>query len=195
MSNVEMITLGLLHQGFRYGHQLDKAYKWQKMHLWTKATRSSMYQALARMEKKGWVNTSTEKVGNYPERKIYALTPQGESALKEMVAAGIGGNELLEFRLNGYFSFFDVLSVAELISLLEQRKEQRLQLLTEFTPENENLPSDKSTFGFIRKHNRKLVLGYYKMEIEWLEDLIAELKINHLDNILTEKQNPQTKED
>lgn len=29
---------------------------------------------------------------------------------------------------------------------------------------------------FVRRHNVKLVRGYYQLEVDWLTDLIAELK-------------------
>ncbi len=178
MSDVECIVLGLLHMGCCYGHELDKYYKKQKMNLWTKSNRASIYQALARIEKKGWANVTIEKSTNFPDRKIYALTEQGKIALQKMIKQGLAANDLMEFKISAYFTFFDVLPLAQVIEQLEQRKKERLQLLDVIVPltEEELQQHASDQKYFIKKHNVKLIRGYYLWEVEWLEDLIDELK-------------------
>ena len=101
MSTIECIVLGLLHSGCCYGHELDKVYKRCNMDLWTRSSRVSVYQALARLEKKGYATVSVEKSGNYPDRKVYTLTSAGEDALRDMVGRGLAANDLIEFKKAG----------------------------------------------------------------------------------------------
>ena len=176
MSSIECIVLGLLHSGCCYGHELDKIYKMRNMNLWTKSSRVSVYQALNRIEKKGYATVSIEKSGNYPDRKVYALTPAGEDALREMVTKGLGTNDLIEFKICAYFSFFDLLPTEEVIRQLEKRMENCAGLLEVLTPSDDVDLREEDSRHFIRRHNVKLVRGYYELEIRWLEELIAELK-------------------
>lgn len=176
MSYIECMVLGLLNQGYRYGHELDKVIEERNMRLWSKMTRASMYQALARIKEKGWVETDTEKEGKQPERTVYTLTDAGREALKSMVAEGLASNELMEFRISIPVSFQYILPPHEAVSQLEKRKKVLSQLLDRFPP----IPEKNSSY-IGRRANIKLIRGYYQMEMDWLEWLISELKEQETD--------------
>lgn len=176
MSDTECLVLGLLSQGYRYGHELDKVYQRRHMDLWTKTTRVSMYQALARMEKKGWVSMQLEKVGNFPERKVYSLTSEGEKMLEEMVAEHFSSADLMTFDVCMALNYFQVLPTEKTIACLQERLTARRQLL-ETLPvyEDEEAACDEEK-AFSKKHNLALVRGYYMLEVAWLENLIDDLR-------------------
>lgn len=173
MSHIECMVLGLLNQGCRYGHELDKVIEEHNLRIWSKMTRASMYQALARIKEKGWVETDVEKIGKSPERIVYTLTNAGREALKNMLLEGLASDEFMDFRISVPISFLYTLPPQEAIAQLEKRKGARAKMLAKFPP---NSASDKKFTG--QKANVKLILGYYQMEIEWLEWLISELKQN-----------------
>lgn len=176
MSDVECLVLGFLSQGYHYGHEIEKLYKQRNMHLWLKVTRASIYQALDRIEKKGWARMTLEKSGNFPQRKVYTLTGAGQQAFQEMIREGLGADELLEFKLSMYFSFMDALPTDDVIVQLNKRRQQRLALLAaipEVIPEEIQFPDDPKSF--VRRHNVALVRGYYQLELQWLESLMADI--------------------
>lgn len=172
MSHIECMILGLINQGYQYGHELNKVIEERQLRLWTKITRASIYQALARLSKKGWVESRTERVGKMPERTIYSLSDEGSKALKNMIVQGLATNEYMEFNISISVSFLSIISPYEAISQLEKRKVVVSQALKEFPivdeEDNTHLP---------RKANLKLLRGYYEMELKWLEWLISELEL------------------
>lgn len=171
MSYVECMVLGLLYRGCRYGHEIDKAIEERNMRLWSKITRVSMYKALARIKEKGWAQTSIEKEGKLPERTVYTLTDAGIEALKNMVSEGLASNEIIDFRISIPVSFMSMLPPLEAINQLNKRKKMVLELLEDIQATTEE---DNPFLGKIA--NRKLIRGYYNMELEWIEWLILELK-------------------
>lgn len=177
MSDAECLVMGLLHQGYHYGHELEKVYKRRNMGLWLKITRSAIYQTLERIEKKGWAQMVLEKKDNFPTRKVYTLTKAGEKALQQMIYDGLGDDELLEFKANMYFSFIEVLPADVAIAQLEKRMTERQQLLEALPVDSDDQASKGDAYlYFIRKHNVALIRGYYELEIQWLTSLITEIK-------------------
>lgn len=175
MSNIECMILGLINQGYKYGHELDKVIEERQLRLWTKITRVSIYQALDRMKKKGWVESHTEKEGKMPERNIYSLTDVGEKALRDMIMQGLATSEYMEFNISIAVSFLSAIPTNEAVSQLEKRKVVVSQALKEFPPVNE-----EDNTHLPRKANLKLLRGYYEMELKWLEWLISELELKKI---------------
>lgn len=165
------MVLGLISQGYRYGHELDKVIEERNMRLWSKLTRVAMYKALTRIREKGWVKANTEKEGKQPERIVYTLTESGKEALKSLVAEELASNELMEFHISIPVSFLYILPPAEVIIHLEKRKKFLVQLL-----ERISLIEDIDNCNVWGKRaNGKLIHGYYRLEVQWLEWLISEL--------------------
>ncbi|WP_018305330.1 PadR family transcriptional regulator [Desulfitobacterium hafniense] len=173
MSPVECMVLGLLHQGCKYGHEIDKVVTERHMRIWSKLTRASLYQALTRIEEKGWAKATIERDGNFPEKKTYMLTDAGKEALNAMLNEGLASSEFIEFKLSIYMSFAYVLPPQEAIEQLTKRLNARIELMN-------TLPAltseDDKRIG--KKANYKLIKGYYELEIECLNTLIADLKDN-----------------
>jgi DNA-binding PadR family transcriptional regulator len=84
ISNLEASILGLVCEGFRYGYELDKIIEERNMRLWTEIAFSSIYYVLKRLEKKGLINSGSERVSGRA-RKVHSVTPQGETAMSEKV--------------------------------------------------------------------------------------------------------------
>lgn len=170
LSYIECMVLGLLNQGYRYGHELDKVVEERKMRLWTKMTRASMYQALTRLEKKGWVESSTEKNSKMPERKVYILTEAGNEALKNMIFEGLVSDEIMELNICVPISFLYTLPSDDAILQLRKREQAISQLLRDIPFINEE---EDDYLG--RKANAILIRKCYETQLQWLNWLINEL--------------------
>ncbi|MDR2197138.1 MAG: PadR family transcriptional regulator [Coriobacteriales bacterium] len=174
MSVAECMVLGLLSQGYRYGHELDKVVEERRMRLWSKLTRETLYQALKRIEGKGWAVAATEKEGERPSRTTYTLTEKGQQSLRDMVADGLASQEVTNFDICVYVGFLYLLEPQDAIAQLRNRRASREAIVASI-PETwtaENLP-----FG--KRMNSKLIKSYYQMEIDWIDDIISDLK-NHV---------------
>jgi DNA-binding PadR family transcriptional regulator len=166
------MVLGLLHQGCRYGHEIDKVIEQRHMRVWSKLTRASLYQALARIEEKGWAKVAVEKDPGFPERRMYQLTANGEEALRSMLRDGLASMEPMEFKISIYISFIYLLEPEEAIEQLTKRLNARIEMVDSL-PELKDEDMDK--LG--KPTNHELICGYYNLEIEWLRRLIDRLKL------------------
>lgn len=172
MSYVECMVLGLLNEGFTYGHELDRVLDERSMRYWTKLTRKSIYLALKRMTEKGWVESRTEKKGNMPEQKLYSLTEKGKTKLQEMVEEGLASTELVRFDYSIPIALMYVLPQPVAIEKLALRREWLRNFLSEIPPvENDENPE----LWIEERANVRLLRSYYSMEFEWLNWVINEL--------------------
>ncbi|WNQ11443.1 PadR family transcriptional regulator [Paenibacillus aurantius] len=173
MSNVECIVLGLLQEGFRYGHEIDQIIEQRQFRFWANITRVSIYKALKRMEQKGWVHTAVEKEGNMPERTVYSLTDEGRDAYREMIKEGLASPELVKFDYSVPLGGLFVLSPEESIQQITKRKQMVEKTLKNLPPEE----ADGDPRAYLgRRANIRLLRKHYEMEREWLEWLTDELK-------------------
>ncbi len=83
MSAIRLFILGTLDRGGpMHGHQIRRAAQVDRTELWTDFKAGSIYAALPRMAADGTVTVShSERVGNRPERTVYAITEPGRAEL------------------------------------------------------------------------------------------------------------------
>lgn len=83
MSAIRLFILGTLDRGGpMHGHQIRRAAQVDRTELWTDFKAGSIYAALPRMAADGTVTvTHNERVGNRPERTVYAITEAGQAEL------------------------------------------------------------------------------------------------------------------
>lgn len=171
-SPAECLVMGLLHSGARYGHEIDKYMEQMKIRYWTKTNRATIYQTLQRIERKGWVTSETEVVGNMPRRKIYTLTPKGKKALQEMVFAGLASQEIVTFDYSIAIGWLEVLPTQLVIDQVIQRKSFVEKIIHQFSQED----VEDTDIYIGRRANVRFLKSYYEMEREWLDWLLRELR-------------------
>lgn len=172
MSYVECMVLGLLNEGYRYGYELDKVLEERHMRYWAKLSRKSIYLALQRMTKKGWVEADTRKEGEMPVQTVYSLTSAGKERLEEMVAEGLGSQELVKFENSIPMAFLYILPPDEAIARLRLRREWLSQFVEQI-PSQELDRNPEIRLG--KRANIRLLRAHYEMEIEWLDWVVSEL--------------------
>lgn len=170
-SYAECLVLGLIHSGAEYGHEIDKTMEEMNIRLWTKTNRATIYQALKRIEKKGWVTVHIEKVGNMPDRKNYQLTKEGEEALRQMVSEGLASEDIVTFEYLVTIGWLEVLPKDDVIAKIAKRK----SFVKEIIEQYDSSEIDDADIYIGRRANVKFLHSYYEMELEWLEWLTNEL--------------------
>ena len=58
---------------------------------WVDFSRAGLYKTLDKLERRGLVEKTLERDGNRPPRKVYRITPSGESALAGFLRFVLGG--------------------------------------------------------------------------------------------------------
>lgn len=123
MAKNEMVALGLICSEPCHTYALDGLIHAMGLEQWANIAKASIYNTLRRLESEGCVTVTTEKVGNMPERKVYAIAEKGKQRLLEelrenMLLPGTSDNI---FALAMCFNFG--MSADEAIEILEKRIE------------------------------------------------------------------------
>lgn len=82
MTNSELAVLSLIAERPRHGYEIEQVIEERGMRNWTEVGFSSIYYVLGKLEKEGWIESRLESSsGRGPARKVYRMTPLGQSAL------------------------------------------------------------------------------------------------------------------
>jgi DNA-binding PadR family transcriptional regulator len=80
--------LGLLSYQSRTGYELTKTFGSSLNNFWH-AQSSQIYRELNKMEQKGWVSSQNVIQEGRPNKRVYSITADGQSVLKEWLDEGI----------------------------------------------------------------------------------------------------------
>src|ERR1700744_4703179 len=91
MNLTRLMALGVLaRSGPSHGHHIRRLAEVTNVAEWGGVSVGALYRELRTMEREGLVEaTRTEKVGNRPERTVYAITAEGQLALATLREEGI----------------------------------------------------------------------------------------------------------
>ncbi len=88
--SVRNALLGLLAQRPRHGYELHAAFTAMMGGAQSRDVRpAQVYTTLARLEEGGLVCPASVEQSGGPEKRVYAITPQGRAALAEWLASGV----------------------------------------------------------------------------------------------------------
>ena len=88
----DLVALGLLFEQDRYGYEIIQEVKERDFEHWANINPASIYNHLNGLEKSGALSSRTEKVGKYPERKVYSITEEGRRRLSDMVVEALSSD-------------------------------------------------------------------------------------------------------
>ena len=178
ISNLEAPILGLVHEGFRYGYEMEKIIEERNMRNWTEIAFSSIYYVLKKLEKKELITSDTERISGR-SRKIYQVTPQGEKALKEKIRELTSNYQQITDPFDLGIGFLDRLPHEEIIASLRSYIDS-LEEHERFL-EGRLADIEKSDWP---PHIRGLVtrpLAMLGAEKKWVEGYIRDLERYHLE--------------
>jgi DNA-binding PadR family transcriptional regulator len=121
VSRVATLVLGLLAEGERHGYDLIREMDERGMLRWTRASTVAVYKALSRLEGEGCLTSWTQKEGNLPEKRVYAITAAGEEKLRDLVYSICASHEPIRFETAIGLTFMHCLSPPEARDALEAR--------------------------------------------------------------------------
>ncbi|MGN6429361.1 MAG: PadR family transcriptional regulator [Gaiellaceae bacterium] len=89
LSDTELAVLGLLTLGERSGYELDKLARRSIGYFWRPA-KSKIYAILPRLVERGFASSTAVAQERRPDKQLYAITPEGEEALRGWVTTAEG---------------------------------------------------------------------------------------------------------
>ncbi len=180
MTQIEMVLLALLYEEDRYGYEIESVIEERKMRNWTKIGFSSIYNSLKNLEKKGWIGSRYKEEYGSPARKVYFINDDFRESVRETIKKILQAPQSVysEFSIGLAFSHF--LTKEEVYECLikyreslENRRQVILQNYSEQQPMIQNIIHIKALFT----HPLKLI----EAEVEWINDLLKEIKENDND--------------
>ncbi len=168
VSRVELMVLGVLAEGEAHGYQLYRHLDDQGFLRWSRVSKVAVYKALAKLEREGYLVSRTGREGNAPERKVYAITAQGEERLRDLVFLALCEEEPLRMEETIVLPFLKFLGRDEVLEGLERRISYLKARLKRLRREGELLKDlDEGLKDLIRMKEE----GRYQEEIRCLEEL------------------------
>jgi DNA-binding PadR family transcriptional regulator len=82
MTDAELAILGLIKERERHGYEIEQVIEERGIREWTAVGFSSIYYLLKKLEKRGLVSSRLEEAGRGAARKVYGITPAGETVCR-----------------------------------------------------------------------------------------------------------------
>jgi DNA-binding PadR family transcriptional regulator len=164
----ELLLLGLLRSQEMHGYQLHEAID-SHLGMGIQLTKPTAYRLLNNMAEDGWVIYREEQEGNRPPRRVYAITPQGEVAFRQLLRQNLANYQPAEFTCQIGLAFLDELSAEEALPLLYRRRAGMEELLESTRAHCEH----PGSLQLMLEHQ----VHQLAAELDWLDTVIARLQI------------------
>jgi DNA-binding PadR family transcriptional regulator len=174
MTDAELAILGLIRERERHGYELEGVIEERGIREWTAVGFSSIYYLLIKLEKRGLVSSRLEEGGSGAARKVYSITPAGETACHRQTL------ERLTRARPSHSSF--LLGVANAMDL------PRDELVAALTAYRQDLAGRLENVNAVWKRQGKgslpllvealfdYAFAMYQAEDAWVADLIKKLR-------------------
>lgn len=174
VSRISTMIMGLLAEGERHGYELVREMDERGLRRWTRASGVAVYKALARLEEQGCLTSWTEKGGNKPDRRMYALTARGGERLRDDVYALCAAREPLRLESCVGIAFIERLDAVEAHDALETRQRYMEEQARRLQRELEMVDGLVSgVYTEILRHE----LAAYRDEARWLKRLASAIAV------------------
>lgn len=163
----KLLLLGMLRSNNLYGYQINESIE---AHLGTSVdlTKPTAYRYLNQMAEAGWITFSEEQEGNRPTRRVYAITPEGESAFQTLLRESLAYFEPAASHSSISIAFIDALPPEEALTLLQKRRE----LITEMQTNLQLDEAHEDGFAYLIMHQ----IRHLNTELEWLDEIIEHVQ-------------------
>jgi DNA-binding PadR family transcriptional regulator len=177
----ELLLLGLLRRWGTHGYQLHDFLETRLAFL-TDLKKPTAYARLERLRRDGYVSVRSERAGNRPERRVYAITTEGDAHFLQLLRQNLGVFSPPGFPDAIGLYFLDALPASEARLLLEQRLAAIENRLREFRPK-------------VAGHRGlavQPVLEHYVAHLEADRSFLAELLRRRQDEAIPVEDRPET---
>jgi len=162
------------------GYDLKKVFDISVAHFWS-ATQSHIYKSLEGLEKKGWAAAHVIYQDGKPNRKVYEITDEGRSELRQWVITPLPLDPVREaFLIQIFFSHFS--TNEEIATLFETRiNAVRAQIETLRTVAQAAIDENAKRVGVERARQLWQItldygMEYYAFELAWHEKTLTTIR-------------------
>lgn len=175
--NIKYAILGFLSWRPFSGYDLKKIFAESNSFYWS-GNNNQIYRSLVQLHQEGLVDSEIQRQENYPSRKLYTITAQGRTLLKNWLTSQPEAPQLRKTFLI-QLSWADQLNEIELDTLLASYEEE-LNMHLLIHNEQERRGGLKPTRTEREKYLWKMIAqnwaSVYEQELAWVKQLRFELK-------------------
>lgn len=133
----KLLLLGMLRMQDMHGYQINELIE---THIGTsiQLKKPTVYKLLHNMEVDGWITRRDEQEGNYPPRRVYAITVEGESTFQELLRENISEYRPISYLSDIGIAYLDALPAEEATTLLARRRKEVNDLLSRLDVDDPN---------------------------------------------------------
>lgn len=163
----KLLLLGLLRVQEMHGYQINELID---AHLGSsiQLTKPTVYKLLGIMVEDGWIQYHEEQDGNYPIRRVYQITAEGEEAFQRLLRQSLGDYKPVSYLGNVGLVFLDGLPGEEAAALLQRRREEIAKLVAELQADEQH----QGGFQLMLSYQ----LGQLEAELAWIDQVITRLQ-------------------
>lgn len=173
VSKVEVVVLGLLAEGPRYGYELLERFRERAMGSWIEIGRASVYQALRRLEAAGAVAGREQEGSEGPDRRVYRITSTGRARLRAGLRERAAEARPFASGAAVALGFLHLLTPEEAARTVASRAAALSAFRARLAAERERVPPGPA--GALAARLLELQDALAETERRWLEALAADL--------------------
>ncbi len=162
----KLLLLGMLRMQEMYGYQLNEFID-QHLRAGVKLKKPTAYKLLNGMAKDGWVTYREEKIGNRPARRVYDITPQGETAFQKILRESLADYQPTEFSGDISLAFLDLIPAQEALSLLQKRR----SIIESLQQSIDAHGHGHGGYSLMIEHQAR----HLATELEWVDEIISRI--------------------
>ena len=183
--SLEYVILGFLNYHPYTGYDLKKIFD-SSIHYFWPADQSQIYRTLARMAQSGWVEMEKIPQDDHPDRKVYHITAQGQSALREWISGPTPFSETRSAPLIQVF-FSGMLSDEEILARFEEYAAIMKTILSQYGQVADQIEPFKQEIKSPREHFFWLLtlengIANMRANLAWAQSVIERIKNGQVPN-------------
>lgn len=164
---LEYILLGLLQEDPDHGYALfEKVQNTPELSLIWQVKRSKLYYLLDKLAGEGLLSSSVLAQEDYPDRKVYQLTEEGNSAFEEWLTSPVLTSRYVRIAFLSKLYFALQRDGREAVGLIETQREVCQGWLMNLEKEHEQVDEG----DFISQQVYLFRIGQIKAMISWLDN-------------------------
>ncbi|GIK58317.1 MAG: PadR family transcriptional regulator [Chloroflexi bacterium] len=174
---IKFVILGFLEAESLTGYDLKKRFAASETFHWS-GNNNQIYTALVQLYNEGLVNKEVQDQERGPSRKVYSITPEGQTVLRHWL---LTSPELPQLRhpFLAQLAWADGLTAVELDNLLSQYENEvyvKLRMAQEQAERDaQQLPRRTPREAFLWRQIGNYWVAFYQHELDWVRRLRAEV--------------------
>jgi DNA-binding PadR family transcriptional regulator len=168
-SKVEVVILGLLAEEPLYGYDLLERFRSRSMGFWVEVGKASVYQALRRLEREGFVGGRAQEGSEGPDRRVYRITRAGRARLVAGLAERAAALEPYETSGGLALGFAHLLSASDARRAVDAREAAVRDLLDAIRTERTRTAGERGAAPTVSLAMLDRQEAFAKAELAWIK--------------------------